>query len=224
MGATKSKNRQNNEHLKEQHRKENTTDKDKAILQLKNSRDRIKKYIKKLEEEAKSIHMLAKKLYNDNKPQSAKIALKRKIMKEKLMHDSEKGYLMIVKMIDTVEWESTNVQVFEALETGNKLLEQLRKDMPIDKIEEILEGMNESSEKNEEINFIINGNNNLLEDEELLKALDDLIQKDQGIINTDNMNINLPEVPIHPILPPTPTNEININDKSLKIYEQEQLI
>jgi hypothetical protein len=224
MGASKSKQQKNHEEIK-QHRVENTNEKDHAILQLKNSRDKIKKHIKKLEEEVKSIHILAKKLYNDNKHQSAKIALKRKIMKEKLIHDSENGYLLIVKMIDTVEWESINVQLFEALQTGNNLLEQFRQEMPIDKIEEILEGVNESSDRNEEINFMINGNNNnVLEDEELLKALDNLLQNDQEIkdnIINNNMNIiNLPSVPQYPILPTIPTTEININDNTYELQQE----
>jgi hypothetical protein len=97
--------------------------------------------------------------------------------------------------------------------------------MPIDKIEEILEGMNESSEKNEEINFIINGNNNLLEDEELLKELDDLMEQDQMKTINNNYKNNmiekksdtaiydssLPKVPQHPILPSVPTTAIVID-------------
>ena len=102
--------------------------------------------------------------------------------------------------------------------------------MPIDRIEEILEGVKESEEKNEEINLIINGNNNLEEDEDLLKALDDLMKQDQETTDNknknDNMNarnIDLPEVPKYPILPPAPTTEI-INDKSQELFKKQQLV
>ncbi|KAF4320940.1 hypothetical protein BBO99_00000731 [Phytophthora kernoviae] len=113
------------------------TSKDKAILDLKNARDRLKKYQSRLDIEANQLHDSAKRLLQAGKRvrllltgflrDRAKLALKLKKYKEQQMQQADEHLIQVLGMLDTVEWETQQLQVFEGLKAGNSILNAIHK-------------------------------------------------------------------------------------------------
>ncbi|RLN50835.1 hypothetical protein BBJ29_003551 [Phytophthora kernoviae] len=114
------------------------TSKDKAILDLKNARDRLKKYQSRLDIEASQLHDSAKRLLQAGKRDRAKLALKLKKYKEQQMQQADEHLIQVLGMLDTVEWETQQLQVFEGLKAGNSILNAIHKEMTVEAVEELM--------------------------------------------------------------------------------------
>lgn len=57
----------------------------------------------------------------------AKLALKLKKYKEQQMHQADEHLIQVLGMLDTVEWETQQLQVFEGLKAGNSILNAIHK-------------------------------------------------------------------------------------------------
>lgn len=101
--------------------------KDKAVLDLKNARDRVKKYQKKLEKERETLHHKALELLQAGKRDRAKLTLRLKKHKEVQLEKADGKLLKVMEMVDSVEWETQQLQVFEGLKAGNAILNEIHK-------------------------------------------------------------------------------------------------
>ncbi|CAN0463103.1 unnamed protein product, partial [Ectocarpus sp. 8 AP-2014] len=52
--------------------------------------------------------------------------------------------LSVHQMMDTIDWETQQLQVFNALKEGNVALNKLHEEMPLDKVEELMADTAES--------------------------------------------------------------------------------
>ena len=141
--------------------------KDKAILDLKNARDRLKKYKKKvwweiyvegsfvtlrclqqLETESSKLTDQAKLLISQKKKDRALLVLKIRKYKDNQLQQLDNQLLSVTEMIETVEWEHVNMEVLNALKAGNQTLNQLHSEMTIEDVAQLLEETQEGIEVN----------------------------------------------------------------------------
>ncbi|CAH0518678.1 unnamed protein product [Peronospora belbahrii] len=166
------------------------TSKDKATLDLKNARDRLKKYQTRLDIEANQLHESAKKLLQAGKRDRAKLALKLKKYKEQQMHQADNHLIQVLGMLDTMEWETQQLQVFEGLKAGNSILNAIHKEMTVEAVEALMLETEEAQAMANEISRIIGGNLTVEDEDAVLSELAE-IEK----LEADALAVALPEVP-----------------------------
>lgn len=182
------------------------TSKDKAILDLKNARDRLKKYKKRLESESDKLYNQAKILAKSNHDKRALLVLKLRKHKIAAADNIDSQLISVFQMIEDIEWESTNIQVMEALRSGTKSLNELHEEMSADDVEAILSDTNDAIDVENQINSLLADQGRLLDDTELEAELNSLLQS-----STHPLGVNLPEAPSHTIvnLPEAPKSDLS---------------
>ncbi|CEG42510.1 hydroxymethylglutaryl-mitochondrial precursor [Plasmopara halstedii] len=167
------------------------TSKDKAVLDLKNARDRLRKYQARLDIEANQLHDSAKRLLQADKRDRAKLALKLKKYKEQQMHQADEHLIQVLGMLDTVEWETQQLQVFEGLKASNLILNAIHKEMTVEAVEELMLETAEAQATANEIGRIIGGNLSVEDEDAVLSELAE-IEK----LEADALAAAMPEAPI----------------------------
>lgn len=87
------------------------TEQDKAVLQLKQQRDKLKQYQKKIELNLKKDKLVAKQLLDEGKRDRAKLLLKKKKYQEKLLQDTDNQLDKLEQLTHDIEFAQIEVQV-----------------------------------------------------------------------------------------------------------------
>lgn len=131
MGARFSK--------KEQNKKTQDDEFDQLIIDMKRARDRLIKQQKRLEEETDRQMKIIKDLLAAKKVDRAKIALKVKKNKEKMIGQLDGMLTNIQSQIDATENKRIEISVFEGMKEANALLKKLNEQMPIEEVEQLMD-------------------------------------------------------------------------------------
>lgn len=195
--------------------KSKVTDKDRAILELKNARDKLQKFRKKLDGECTKIHEKARCFVREGQKERALVLLKLRKFKMKEADTVEAQLLTVLQMIDDVEWTSMNVEVMNAIQAGNVALKKMHEEMSLDDVEAILEESKEAAIKEDQIADLLSGQFTSEEavalEEELEALMQESIQPQQS-----------PAADIASKLPDAPSGEILINVGPKKDQKSEQ--
>lgn len=163
---------------------------DKAVLELKVSRDKLKRYKTKLEKERVQITAKAKTLVKEGKQPEALTLLKMKKYKDKQCSQLEGQLDNINQTLSSVITAEMTNRMMKALEQGTAALKRLNDEMPIEKIEALMDDTTEAIAYQQEVSSILAGSltNEDVEDvdEELNAMLADI---------NNGTKINLPEAP-----------------------------
>ncbi|KAJ8729975.1 hypothetical protein PYW07_017013 [Mythimna separata] len=161
------------------------TEQDKAVLQLKQQRDKLKQYQKRIEVNLERDRQLAKKLLNEGKRERAKLLLKKKKYQEKLLQNTDNQLEKLEQLTHDLEFAQVEVQVLDGLRTGNEALKKVNDILNIDEIEKILDETREGIEKQREIDELISG--------QLTEEDDDAVEAElEAILDVGDQ---LPDVP-----------------------------
>lgn len=87
------------------------TEQDRAVLQLKQQRDKLKQYQKRIETNLEKDRQLAKRLLNDGKRDKAKLLLKKKRYQEQLLQNTEAQLEKLEQLTHDLEFAQIEVQV-----------------------------------------------------------------------------------------------------------------
>ncbi|CAN0272740.1 unnamed protein product [Laminaria digitata] len=82
--------------------------------------------------------------------------------------------------METIDWESQQLKVFNALKEGNLALQQLHEEMPLEKVEELMADTAENIAMEEEISKAIGGSWTDANEEDLLAELAVLEKEELG--------------------------------------------
>ncbi|KAL9643411.1 hypothetical protein ABK040_010026 [Willaertia magna] len=179
---------------------------DKAVLELKTQRDKIKMYQKKIQTVILKETDIARQLVKDGKKDKALLALKKKKYQETLLDKTQKQLDNLQKMVDEIEFAQIEKQVFEGLKQGKDALNSLQKEMgTLEDIEKLMEESREAIEYQEEISRIISQS---LTNEELEDAEEDL-----NNLEAEMLKENLPAVKKEPLPKVTKPSEIEIEEE-----------
>lgn len=127
------------------------TDQDKAIFQLKRQRDAIKQYQKRLATVAQKQHDLARQAMQDGKTEKAKFYLRSKKHQQLVIDTTYTQVENLEKLIGTIEFKLIEKDVMYGLQQGNATLKRLNQEMSVERIDGILDDLNEETVKVDEV-------------------------------------------------------------------------
>ncbi|XP_049868718.1 charged multivesicular body protein 6-A [Pectinophora gossypiella] len=169
------------------------TEQDKAVLQLKQQRDKLKQYQKKIELNLERDRQLAKKLLNEGKREKAKLLLKKKRYQEQLLKNTDTQLEKLEQLTHDIEFAQIEIQVLDGLKVGNVALKKVHDILNIDEVEKILDETKEGIEKQREIDELISGQLTE-EDEEAVEAeLEEILDVSDKLPNVPEDK--LPQIP-----------------------------
>ncbi|XP_042884843.1 charged multivesicular body protein 6-A-like [Penaeus japonicus] len=178
------------------------TEQDKAVLQLKTTRDKIRQYQKRSETTLEKDRQLAKQLLQNGKKDRAKLLLRKKRFVEEQLTKTDGTLENIEKMIQDIEFAQIEMKVVDSLKVGNEALKQINEMLNIEDVERILDETQEAAEKQREIDALLSGGILTDEDESAVEEeLDALIaaavekQLPEAPSAAENPEVELPDVP-----------------------------
>ena len=177
---------------------------ERALLDCKLCRDKIKKYIKSLEQKASLKKEKAKEALKNKNRDKAKLYMRQSKMYQEQIKASEGKLEMIETQISQIETAQNQLDVFNVLKQGNNILKKLQEEVNVEKIQEIADDLYELKEQNDEITQFFKEKGIEENDKEIDNELDKLIdsvQKEEGKIDlplankekieeNDNIEIN----------------------------------
>ncbi|XP_039541793.1 charged multivesicular body protein 6 isoform X2 [Pimephales promelas] len=165
------------------------TEQDRAIL-LKQQRDKLKQYQKKITLQLEKERHLAKLLLKDGMKERALLLLKKKRYQDLLLDKTEVQIANLERMVQDIEFAQIEVKVIEGLKAGNDCLKQIHEVMSIEEVERILEETQEAIEYQKQIDELLAGWLTAEDEDAVLAELEAITQGE---------DITLPELPTDPL-------------------------
>lgn len=183
------------------------TEQDRAVLQLKQQRDKLKQYQKRILNNLEAERKIAKQLLQDGRKEKAKLLLRKKRFMEQMLTKTDGQLMNLEQMCHDIEFAQIEHQVLEGLKVGNESLKSLHEMLSIDDIERIMDETREGIEKQQEIDEILGGKLTDEDEEAVLDELESIIAESlptpmkepiigEGDEMTTEEELNLPEIPI----------------------------
>uniref|UniRef100_A0A8C9S0N2 Charged multivesicular body protein 6 n=1 Tax=Scleropages formosus TaxID=113540 RepID=A0A8C9S0N2_SCLFO len=166
------------------------TEQDRAVLQLKQQRDKLRQYQKRITQQLEKERLLAKQLLKDGKKEKALLLLKKKRYQDQLLDKTENQISNLERMVQDIEFAQIEMKVIEGLKVGNDCLKKMHEVMSIEEVEKILDETQDSIEYQRQIDDMLAGALSQ-EDEDAVLAELEAITQEEGVA--------LPEVPEEPL-------------------------
>ena len=166
------------------------TNQDKAILQLKQTRDKIKQYQRRIEQNLEKERLLAKKLIQNGRKDRALLLLRKKKFQEQVLSKTDGQLENLERMVHDIEFAQVELKVVDGLKVGNAALKKLHSLLSIDEIEKVMDETKEGLEKQREIDEILLGELTVEDEGEVEDELDALLAAE--------VKERAPEVPVVP--------------------------
>jgi charged multivesicular body protein 6 len=188
-----------------------------AILQCKTCRDKIKKYIRNLEQKEEKLREKAKDLLRHKKRDRAKYYLKQCRLFREQAKIADGQLEMINNQIINIESTCNMQECMSCINQGNAVLKNLQKDVNLEEWENIRDDLEELKEKDREINDFFRERG--IDGEECDAQCEDELNKLLYEIQGDKQ-INLPEVPKTKIK----EDEIPTKKDKVKVKSKKKLV
>ncbi|XP_046639606.1 charged multivesicular body protein 6-B-like [Daphnia pulicaria] len=183
------------------------TEQDKAVLQLKQQRDKLKQYQKKILTVIEKDKELARKLLREGKKERAKLLLKKKRYQEQLVEKTDKQLDTVEQLVHDLEFAQVEMEVLNSLKTGNESLKEVHKLFSIEDIEQIMEETKEGIKKQKEIDEILAGVLTAEDEEAVDMEFAEIIRQNLPDVPVSDSNISEVELPSVPTEEPKPKKE-----------------
>ncbi|CAK9826338.1 Charged multivesicular body protein 6 [Anthophora retusa] len=189
------------------------TEQDKAILQLKQTRDKIKQYQRRIEQNLEKERLLAKKLIQNKQRERALLLLRKKKFQEQILSKTDGQLENLERMVHDLEYAQVELKVIDGLKVGNAALKKLHDLLSIDEIEKVMDETREGIEKQREIDAILSGELSDKDESDVEAELDALLAAEveektpevpKDITVPEEPQVTLPEVPQEVTLPEVP--------------------
>ena len=168
MGARLSSRRGNNlDTTKPKLPHPSVNDKDRAMLDLKRARDKLRRFRVKLEMDSGALEQRAKDLIREKKTDKVMFVLKLKKFKMKEAENVEGQLSKVLEMIQTINWEEQNAAVVKALQSGTNALNKMHEELPLEQVESILEDNAMALERQDSINVVLSEGLDAVDNSEL---------------------------------------------------------
>lgn len=155
------------------------------------------------------------------------LLIKLKKHKENAAEKIDGQLLTILQQIEDVEWASVSVQVFSAMRAGTDALNKIHDEMSVDDVKCLLDETKEAIEIENEINTLLAGQTLGIDEDTLMKELDNLVALSA---QSDDRKLNSVVFPTAPsdnieILPAVPTHNISIeNNQSIPSQHSNKVV
>ncbi|XP_026866579.2 charged multivesicular body protein 6 [Electrophorus electricus] len=166
------------------------TEQDRAILQLKHQRDKLRQYQKKLTLQLEKERPLARQLLKDGKTEKVLLLLKKKRYQDQLLDKTETQISNLERMVQDLEYAQIEMKVLEGLKIGSDCLTKMHEVLSIEEVERIMEETQEAVEYQKQIDEMLVGSLSQEDEEAALTELEAITQA---------KDVRLPEVPTEPV-------------------------
>jgi len=122
------------------------TAQDRAILDLKLQRDKLKQYQKKIQVILDREHTIAKDQIAAGQKDRALIALRRRKYQQSLLTKTDEQIENLEQLVSTIEFSLIEVSMLHGLKLGNDILKEIHKEMNVESVEKLLEETAEARE------------------------------------------------------------------------------
>jgi len=133
------------------------SDIDRAVLDLKNARDRLHRYRAKLEQDDAKILAQAKKAKDAGKKERALGLLRLRKYKQAQAASCEDQLLNVLQMVETIDSKQNETAVLSALAAGKDSLKKMHEETTVDDVLELMDAVQEENEVEREISDILQG-------------------------------------------------------------------
>ena len=133
---------------------------DQAILQLKVSRDRVKKYQQRLESDNEKQLQLAVKLAKEGKKDRAKLVIKAKKAREAMILKADGMLTTLQEQLNNLENAKITKDFADSLQTTNNVLKEMNEKLTVEMVEELMDENQEQADKINEISELLGQNMN----------------------------------------------------------------
>ncbi|XP_012891682.1 PREDICTED: charged multivesicular body protein 6 [Dipodomys ordii] len=171
--------------------------------QLKQQRDKLRQYQKRVTQQLERERALARQLLRDGRKERAKLLLKKKRYREQLLDRAENQISSLEAMVQSIEFTQIEMKVMEGLQVGNECLNKMHQVMSIEEVERILDETQEAVEYQRQIDELLAGSFTQEDEDAILEELDAITQE----------QIELPDVPSEP-LPEIKPEKVSVRAKS----------
>ena len=174
---------------------------DRAVAELKITRDKLRAYQKKLESNINNLKQAINECIHQKKRDQAMLALRKQKFLEKNLSGTHGQLLNIDSLIMNVENSQIQQQVVKALQQGNNILKQINKELTVEDVDKLMAETEEAIEYQHQIGLALS-NQGIQEDDDLLEQLDKL----------EVVDYDIPSVPNRPLIA-----EPDVSNKKRKI-------
>jgi len=175
-------------------------DTDRAVLDLKVSRDKLRRYKKKLDADEVKLFSRAREVNNAGKKSMAVGLLKLRKHKLRDVETVEKQLLTVYEMISTISMTTEEMKVVKALKAGKDALESLHKEMSVDAVLQLMDDVSEQNEIEQEIsNILMNGIGGGLSAEDEMEVDAELSALEEEVVKEEVADMGFPAVPDKPL-------------------------
>jgi hypothetical protein len=150
------------------------TDHDRAVLDLKIAKDKLKRYQIKMRSESLRLTEQAKELVTVGRKDRALLVLKMRRLREDEQVKAESQLMNVEQLITQIEWETQQMQVFDALKSGNQALEAIHKIMSLEEVEKLMADTADSIEYEQEVSRLLSSNLSAGAEEEVMREFEEL--------------------------------------------------
>ena len=182
---------------------------DRAVLDLKNARDRLTRYSRSLEAAEVRLLERAKGLHREGKKDRAVMLMKLKVRKGREARAVEDQLLQVLSMVETLQWSAEQERVVGALREGKEALRRMHDRVSVDDVLSLMDDVEEGRREVEEIGDALAqlGEGDSLEEEEVEREIEQMVGEMEGETEKkeggESYKVeDLPDVPITmPIAP-----------------------
>ncbi|ODV81778.1 uncharacterized protein CANTADRAFT_3851 [Suhomyces tanzawaensis NRRL Y-17324] len=203
------------------------TAQDKAIFQLKQQRDKLKQYQKRLSLVIDRQSQLARDAIRNKQPERAKFYLKAKKQQQATISKTYGQLDNLEGLIGTIEFKLIEKDVIYGLQQGNEVLKLLNSKMSVDKIDKVLDDLEDERLRVDEVSDALGMGSGLTTGEE--NEVDEEFERLQRELDPQAASKEhsqdktkdpvLPEVPKDQILPEVPKKTPQQLEPERKAYE-----
>ena len=167
---------------------------EKAILDCKLARDKIKTYIKRLERNANLKKEKAKESLRAKNKDRAKYNLKLSKMYQEQIKTADAQLTMLEEQIANIEQATTQRDAMKVLEKGNEVLKNLQSECNIEKWEKISDDMQDIKDQQDEINQFFRDRNIENVDDDVEEEMNKLMESENNDIENELPSANKNEI------------------------------
>lgn len=175
---------------------------DRAILDLKNSRDRLTKYRSKLDSDSSKLAARAKSLHAEGKTSYALQLLRLRKYKLQETDRVDEQLLTVLRMVDKISEKQNEQEVILAMKRGKDALQILHDEMGIDDVLDLMDDIRDQDEVEKRINEVLGGEGlrvvDDMEEEDVLRELEQL-EEEVRLETSETKGEELPVVPTKPL-------------------------
>lgn len=197
---------------------------DRAVLDLKNARDRLQRYRQKLERDDAALLIKATAARDAGQTKKALGILRLKKYKQVQAAACEDQLLTVLQMVETIDSKQNDSAVLQAMAIGKDTLKKMHEETTVEDVLELMDQVSEGIAVEQEINEILQGVPMLSADQEEsveaeLLALESMMNP-AAVAPAASEEVNLPTAPTTKLpeaLPVAPTGTTSIPEKRVAV-------